>query len=98
MAQQSELYNLLKRPIISEKSTSLAEENQYTFEVVKEANKVELVKAFELAYPGRKVEQIRLISVPSKTKRRGKKVGHTAQRKKAIFKVAGEPLELFAGV
>ena len=98
MANQSELYNLLKRPIVSEKTMSMTEDGHYTFEVDRQANKVELAKAFELAYPGRKVQKVRLISVPSRTKRRGRQVGRTAEKRKAIFKIEGEPLELFTGV
>jgi len=97
-AQQSELYDLLKRPIVTEKTTSLAALNQYVFEVSKEANKIQLAKAFELAFPGRSVQAVRLIRVPVRTKRYGKRIGQTSEKRKAVFSIEGEPIELFTGV
>ena len=96
--QQSELYNLLKRPVVTEKTTSLAALNQYVFEVSKEANKIQLAQAFELAFPGRKVHAVRLIRVPARTKRYGKRIGKTQEKRKAVFSIQGEPIELFTGV
>lgn len=96
--QQSELYNLLKRPVVTEKTTSLAALNQYVFEVSKEANKIQLAQAFELAFPGRKVQAVRLIRVPVRTKRYGKRIGQTQAKRKAVFSIQGEPIELFTGV
>ena len=97
-AQRSELYNLLKRPIVTEKTTSLAELGQYVFEVERDANKIELTQAFELAFPGRKVRAVRLITIPARTKRYGKKIGQTQEKRKAVFSIEGEPIELFTGV
>jgi large subunit ribosomal protein L23 len=96
--QQSELYNLLKRPIVTEKTTNLAELGQYVFEVLKDANKIQLAQAFELAFPGRKVKAVRLVTVPARTKRYGKRIGQTPAKRKAIFSIGGEPIELFTGV
>lgn len=97
-AQQSELYNLLKRPIVTEKTTGLAELQQYVFEVAKDANKIQLAQAFELAFPGRKVKAVRVIRVPAHSKRYGKTTGQTQEKRKAIFSIEGEPIELFTGV
>ena len=96
--QQSNLYNLLKRPIVTEKTTNLAELNQYVFEVAKDANKIELTQAFELAFPGRKVKAVRMITVPARSKRYGRRVGQVAEKRKAVFSIEGEPIELFTGV
>jgi large subunit ribosomal protein L23 len=96
--QQSELYNLLKRPVVTEKTTTLATMNQYVFEVSKDANKIQLAQAFEMAFPGRKVQAVRLISVPARTKRYGKRIGQTQEKRKAVFSIQGEPIELFTGV
>ena len=95
---QSQLYRLLKRPIVTEKTTTLAQLGQYVFEVDKDANQIELSKAFELAFPGRKVTDVRLINIPSRTKRFGRRVGRVPQKRKAVFSVVGEPIELFSGV
>ncbi len=95
--KRSELYNLLKRPIVTEKSTQLNELNQYVFEVVKDANKVELAKAFELAFPNRKVTKVRLAKIGPKSRRVGRKTGLIPARKKAIFSVEGDPIEILPG-
>ncbi len=96
-AQHSELYRVLKRPIVTEKTTTLAELGQYVFEVTKEANKIQLAQAFELAFPGRKVNAVRLVTIPARTKRYGRRTGTTQAKRKAIFSITGEPLELFTG-
>ncbi len=95
--QNAALVELLVRPLVTEKATSLAAENQYSFEVLPEANKIELAKAFELAFPGRKVKNVRTTKMYPKTKRYGRKTGTTTAGKKAIFTIEGEPIELFTG-
>ena len=95
--QVASLYRLLKRPIITEKAVSLAAYNQYVFEVEATANKIELAKAFEVAFPGRKVTAVRLLKSPGKVKRRGRTVGRTSDQKRAIFTITGEPLKLVMG-
>jgi large subunit ribosomal protein L23 len=97
-AQQSELYRLLKRPIVTEKTTALSEFGQYVFEVDKAANKIQLSQAFEMAFPGRTVKAVRLVTIPARTKRYARRVGQIAEKRKAIFTIEGEPLELFTGV
>ncbi|MEB3286603.1 MAG: 50S ribosomal protein L23 [Vampirovibrionales bacterium] len=93
--QQADLYTLLKRPVVTEKATALSAYNQYVFLVDKTANKLELAKAFELAFPGRKVKAVRLIKVPAYKKRMGKSVGTVNEQRKAVFTIEGEPLEFF---
>lgn len=88
---------LIKRPLITEKTVQLAALQQYTFEVYKQINKIELKKAFELLFPGRQVLSVRLIKVPGKQIRRGRRVGRTADQHKAVFHIEGEPLTFFAG-
>jgi large subunit ribosomal protein L23 len=97
-AQHSELYQVLKRPIVTEKTTNLAEFGQYVFEVDKNANKIQLAQAFELAFPGRTVQAVRLVTIPARTKRYGRRIGTTQSKRKAIFSITGEPIELFTGV
>lgn len=91
------LYQIIKRPLISEKSTAMTSLQKYTFEVTKEANKVDIKKAVEMLFPGRKVETVRTVYMPSKEKRRGKKFGRTQSSKKAIVTVQGEPIEELLG-
>lgn len=91
------LYQIIKRPLISEKSTTMTSMQKYTFEVTKDANKVDIKKAVEMLFPGRKVETVRTVYMPSKEKRRGKKFGRTQSGKKAIVTIQGEPIEELLG-
>ena len=96
--QSAQLYEFLKRPLVTEKATALAALNQYTFEVEPGANKIELKRAFEKAFPGRKVLKIQTTKIYSQQKRVGRKAGHTQEGKKAVFTIQGDPIELFTGV
>ena len=87
------LYDIIKKPLITEKSMMAAESGQYTFEVKKDAGKIEIAKAVELAFPGRKVKKVRTVYMPSHTKRFGYKFGRTDSSKKAIVTIEGEPLD-----
>ena len=92
------LYDIIKRPLITEKSMLAASLNQYTFEVLKDATKTEIVKAIELAFPDRKVKKVRTVYMPSHAKRVGYSVGRTQSSKKAIVTIEGDPIEELAGV
>lgn len=94
---QEYLYQVIKRPLVTEKSSTLTSLGKYTFEVLKDATKVDIQKAIELLFPGRKVKEVRTIYMPSKEKRRGKKSGRTQSGKKAIVTVEGEPIEELLG-
>ena len=85
------LYDIIKRPIITEKSMEATTLQQYTFEVVKDATKV------ELAFPGRKVKAVRTVYMPSHAKRVGYTAGRTQSGKKAIVTIEGEPLNELIG-
>jgi len=91
------LYQLIKRPLVTEKSTSNTALGQYSFEVAKDATKVDIKKAIELLFPGRKVTEVRTAYMPSKQKRRGLKIGRTQSGKKAIVTIQGEPIEELLG-
>jgi large subunit ribosomal protein L23 len=81
---------VLKRPILSEKSTQLGDNGQYVFEVSPNANKIEIRKAVEDRYRVG-VTGVRTMTIKPKTKiqmtRKGYVVGRTALRKKAIVTV-----------
>lgn len=87
------LYDIIKKSLITEKSVAASENAQYTFEVRKDAKKIEIAKAVELAFPGRKVKKVRTVYMPSHSKRMGYKFGKTDSRKKAIVTIEGEPIE-----
>lgn len=75
---------IIKTPLISEKSTFLANErNSYTFEVDKKADKVQIKQAIEALF-NVKVQDVRTIRVPGKPKRTKKGEKTTAEWKKAV--------------
>jgi large subunit ribosomal protein L23 len=88
--------DLIKRPIITERTTELMEERKYVFEVDKRANKTEVRQAIEKLF-GVKVEKVSTVKVPAKPKRVGRYFGYTSERKKAIVKLTADskPIELF---
>lgn len=88
--------DLIKRPIITERSSELMEENKYVFEVDRRANKVEIRKAIEKMFDV-KVEQVNTLNQTGKIKRVGKYVGRTQNRKKAIVKLSDDsnPINFF---
>ena len=89
-------YDIIKRPIITEKAMAQGDIKRYTFEVAKDANKIEIAKAVEEIFKV-KVAKVRTISVPSKQKRVGVHEGKTAKRKKAIVTLtpASKTIEFF---
>jgi len=91
------LYDVIKAPLITEKSVAGSALGQYTFEVVKTATKVEIAQAVELAFPGRKVKKVRTVYMPSHAKRMGVKAGRTQSSKKAIVTIDGDPIEELIG-
>ena len=77
-------YTILKTPRITEKSTALTEKhNTYTFEVARDANKVEIRQAIEDLFKV-KVKMVHTANVGGKWRRRGASFGRTPDWKKAI--------------
>ena len=88
-------YDIINRPIITEKSALLAEKAVYTFEVAKDANKVEIKKAIEEIF-GVKVVAIRTVNVHRKAKRMSRYEGFKAAYKKAIVRLEpGQTIKAF---
>ncbi|RPH47866.1 MAG: 50S ribosomal protein L23 [Desulfobacteraceae bacterium] len=92
-------YDVIKRPLITEKSTIQKESaNQLTFEVDRKANRVEIKKAVEGIFKV-KVAGVRTIQVMGKFKRRGRILGKRNDYKKAVVRLMpGERIEFFDGV
>ena len=91
-------YEIIKRPLITEK-TSIQKElaNQLTFEVDRNANRIEIKRAIETAFKV-KVAGVKTIQVKGKTKRRGRFVGKRRDWKKAIVTLMpGERIDFFEG-
>ena len=92
------LYEVLRRPLITEKNTIMQQQNKYAFEVAKETNKPQVKQAVEKAFKV-KVTTVNMIMVPGKSKRVGKRVIQTRPWKKAIVTLqAGNKIEFFEGV
>ena len=88
-------YNVIIRPIVSERSFDLMNENKYTFEVAKQAPKEEIAAAVEKIF-GVHVLKVNTISVKPKKKRVRYKEGMTRSWKKAIVTLAaGDTIEVF---
>lgn len=80
-------HEVLVGPIVTEKSTRLAEDkNQYTFEVKKKANKIDIKKAIENVY-GVDVLRVRTINIPRKERRLGATTGWKKGFKKAVVEI-----------
>jgi large subunit ribosomal protein L23 len=92
------LYEVLRRPLITEKNTALQAMNKYAFEIADGANKKMIHDAVEKAFKV-KVTGINVITVQGKTKKMGRRIVHTNPWKKAIVTLqAGDKIEYFEGV
>jgi large subunit ribosomal protein L23 len=90
-----ELHKIIRRPLVTEKTTLLREGNQYLFEVDPRANKIEIEKAVEKLFKV-KVVDVRTLNVLGKKKRVGRLQGKKSNWKKAIVTVApGSTIEIF---
>ncbi len=94
------LYQVLKRPITTEKSNRLKDENHhYAFEVDLRANKLQIKQAVEKAFPNIDVVQVNVIRMPRKRRHFGRRVIYTPIWKKAIISIpANQRIDLFEGV
>ena len=88
-------YDIIVRPLITEKTTRLIEENKYTFEVKQGSNKVEVAKAVEELWQV-KVVAVNMINTQRKTRRVGKYEGLRPAVQKAVVTLAkGDKLDVF---
>ena len=90
-------HDIIIRPIVTEKSSSLMEFNKYTFEVHKDANKIQIRKAVEEIFKVN-VLSVNTMNVKGKPKRMGAFQGRTRSWKKAIVALPeGQRIEFFEG-
>lgn len=92
------LYEVLRRPLITEKTTLLQERGRYAFEVAQSAAKQQIKEAVEAAF---KVEvvKVNVMTVPGKMRRIGRRQVMTPSWKKAVVTLeAGQKIEFFEGV
>ncbi|MFH1773256.1 MAG: 50S ribosomal protein L23 [Patescibacteria group bacterium] len=91
-------YQVLLKPLVTEKATNLIVNNKYVFVVANNVNKVEIAKAIYQVY-GVKAIKINVINTMGKTTKRGKIVGKRKDWKKAIVTLAaGETIKIYEGV
>ncbi|MCD7708384.1 MAG: 50S ribosomal protein L23 [Clostridiales bacterium] len=93
-------YDVILKPVVTEKSMSLMADKEYTFLVHPEANKTMIKEAVEKMFDGVKVERVNTMNCPGKKRRRGRTVGMTAKTKKAIVKLTADSkdIEIFSGL
>ena len=88
-------YDVLIKPIITEKSSGLMSEGKYTFRVIKNANKIDIKYAVETIF-NVNVTEVRTMNMPGKKKRQGKTEGMTSEWKKAIVTLkSGQSIPIF---
>jgi len=93
-------HDIIIRPVITERSTDSLQKRKYTFEVMKDANKIEIAKAIEALFGGVKVDKVNTMNVRGKKRRQGRTEGYTAAWKKAIvtLKEDSKTIEFFDGM
>ena len=94
-------YEIIKKPVITEKSMDQMADRKYTFEVAKDANKIEIKKAVEEIFgPKVYVEKVTTMRVLGKVKRMGANSGKRPDWKKAIVKLTADSktIEFFDGL
>ncbi len=93
-------YDVIQKPVVTEKSMNGMAEKKYTFLVNPEANKSQIKEAVEKMFEGTKVAAVNTIRYDGKTKRRGMTYGKTAKTKKAIVKLTADSkdIEIFEGL
>ena len=92
------LYEVLRRPLITEKDTTLQAEGKYSFEVDREANKHQIKQAVEKAFKV-KVTAVNVLTVPGKGRRmRGRQVLTPSWKKAIVSLKSGDKIGFFEGV
>ncbi|NTV78150.1 MAG: 50S ribosomal protein L23 [Clostridiales bacterium] len=93
-------YDVILKPVITEKSMAGMGEKKYTFLVHPQANKSQIREAVEKMFVGTKVARVNTMNADGKDKRRGAIVGKTSKTKKAIVQLTAESkeIEVFTGL
>ena len=93
-------YDVILKPVVTEKSMAAMGEKKYTYLVHTEANKTMNKEAVEKMFEGTKVKSVNTMNLDGKTKRRGMTFGKTAKTKKAIVTLTedSKDIEIFEGL
>ena len=87
-------YDVILKPVVTEKSMAAMGEKKYTFLVHPEANKTMIKEAVEKMFEGAKVAKVNTMNQEGKNKRRGAVVGKTAKTKKAIVQLTEDSADI----
>ena len=92
--------DIIRRPLITERSMDMIADRKYTFEVAKDATKPEIAKAVEAMFEGTKVAAVNTINMKAKPKRMRYLEGKTSSWKKAIVTLTedSKTIEFFEGM
>ena len=93
-------YDVILRPVVTEKSMTAMAEKKYTFYVNPDANKSQIKEAVEKMFEGERVAKVNTMNLDGKKKRRGMVYGKTAKRKKAIVQLTEDSadIQIFEGL
>ncbi len=93
-------YDVILKPIVTEKSMNSMSEKKYTFSVHPDATKNQIKEAVEKMFAGTKVASVNTMNLDGKNRRRGMTIGKTAQKKKAIVQLTADSadIEIFSGL
>ncbi len=93
-------YDIIRKPVVTEKSMDAMGDKKYTFLVHPDATKTQIKEAVEKMFAGAKVKSVNTMNLDGKKKRRGMVVGKTAKTKKAIVQLTAESadIEIFQGL
>ena len=93
-------YDVILKPVITEKTMELMADKKYTFLVHTEATKSQVKEAVEKMFSGTKVASVNTMNLDGKTKRRGMTYGKTAKTKKVIVQLTEDSadIEIFEGL
>ena len=93
-------YDVILKPVVTEKSMNVMADKKYTFLVHPDATKSQIKEAVEKMFEGTKVKKVNTMNIDGKTKRRGMTFGKTAKTKKAIVSLTedSKDIEIFAGL
>ena len=93
-------YDIILKPVITEKTMNEMADKKYAFYVHPDATKTQIKQAVERMFEGTKVDTVNTMNINGKVKRRGYTSGRTNNRKKAIVKLTQESkeIEIFQGM
>ncbi|MCR5743120.1 MAG: 50S ribosomal protein L23 [Lachnospiraceae bacterium] len=93
-------YDVILKPVLTEKSMNEMGTKKYTFLVHPDANKIMIAEAVEKMFAGTKVKSVNTMNLDGKNRRRGLVVGKTAKTKKAIVTLTEDSadIEIFEGL